>query len=46
MLAPENLKCWPSGTGYALADWLTSKGLKPEFIDWPKPKEPTPETND
>ena len=46
MLAPENLKCWPSGTGYALADWLTSKGLKPEFIDWPKPQEPTPETND
>ena len=46
MMAPENLKCWPSGTGYALADWLTSKGLKPEFIDWPKPQEPTPETND
>ena len=46
MLAPENLKCWPSGTGYALADWLTSKGLKPEFIDWPKPQEPTQETND
>ena len=46
MLAPENLKCWPSGTGYALADWLTSRGLTPTFIDWPKPQEPAPETND
>ncbi|MCF8147250.1 MAG: NUDIX domain-containing protein [Sulfuritalea sp.] len=46
MVAPENLKCWPSGTGYALADWLTSKGLKPEFMEWPKPQEPAPETND
>jgi len=46
MLAPENLKCWPSGTGYALADWLTSKGLKPEFMEWPKPQAPAPETND
>ena len=46
MVAPENLKCWPSGTGYALADWLTSKGLTPEFIEWPKPQEPVPETND
>jgi NAD+ diphosphatase len=46
MVAPENLKCWPSGTGYALADWLTSKGLTPEFMEWPKPQEPMPETND
>ncbi len=46
MFAPENLKCWPSGTGYALADWLTSKGFTPEFIEWPKPQEPVPETND
>ena len=46
MVAPENLKCWPSGTGYALADWLTSRGLTPTFIDWPKPQEPAPETND
>ena len=46
MLAPENLKCWPSGTGYALADWLTSRGLTPTFIDWPKSQEPAPETND
>ena len=38
MVAPENLKCWPSGTGYALADWLTSKGLTPEFMEWPKPQ--------
>ena len=46
MVAPENLKCWPSGTGYALADWLTSKGFTPEFIEWPKPQEAVPETND
>jgi ADP-ribose pyrophosphatase YjhB (NUDIX family) len=31
------IKCWPAGTGYALADWLKSRGYDPEFIDWQKP---------
>lgn len=27
------VRCWPAGTGYALADWLRSKGLEPVFMD-------------
>jgi ADP-ribose pyrophosphatase YjhB (NUDIX family) len=26
------LKCWPAGTGYALADWLRSRGHEPVFF--------------
>ena len=33
----EAIKCWPAGTGYALADWLKSRGYSPEFIEWKKP---------
>lgn len=29
---PENLRCWPSGTGQALADWLRSRGHEPVFF--------------
>ncbi len=29
----DAVKCWPAGTGYALADWLRSRGREPEFID-------------
>jgi hypothetical protein len=24
-----------AGTGYALADWLRTKGHTPQFFDWP-----------
>jgi NAD+ diphosphatase len=34
LYAPQDVKCWPAGTGYALADWLKSRGHQPEFIDW------------
>jgi len=27
-----DLKCWPAGTGYALADWLRSRGHEPIFF--------------
>ncbi|MDR2851912.1 MAG: NUDIX hydrolase [Burkholderiaceae bacterium] len=27
-----DLKCWPAGTGYALADWLRSRGHAPRFF--------------
>jgi NAD+ diphosphatase len=30
----EDVLCWPAGTGYALADWLTSRGFEPRFADW------------
>ena len=33
---PQDVKCWPAGTGYALADWLASRGHTAEFVDWPK----------
>jgi NAD+ diphosphatase len=33
---PE-IKCWPAGTGYALAEWLKkAKGIEPVFVDWSK----------
>lgn len=36
LLAFDEVKCWPTGTGYALADWLKSQGYLPEFVDWQK----------
>ncbi|WP_088284435.1 NUDIX domain-containing protein [Ideonella sp. A 288] len=33
---PEELMCWPAGTGYALADWLRSRGHEPKFMEWPR----------
>jgi NAD+ diphosphatase len=36
LYAPESVKCWPAGTGYALADWLRSRGHTPQFMDLPK----------
>lgn len=32
----DKVKCWPAGTGYALAHWLRSQGLEPQFVDWEK----------
>lgn len=29
----DKLRPWKAGTGYALADWLSSRGFQPEFID-------------
>ena len=34
LFTPQNVKCWASGTGQALADWLRSRGHEPSFIDW------------
>jgi NAD+ diphosphatase len=31
---PQDLRCWPAGTGYALADWLRRRGHEPVFLDW------------
>jgi len=36
LYAPQSVKCWPAGTGYALADWLKSRGHTPTFIEFPK----------
>ncbi len=32
----DAVKCWPAGTGYALADWLRSRGHEPTFVEWSK----------
>ncbi len=39
LYAPTELRCWPAGTGYALADWLTSRGHTPQWIELP-PRDP------
>ena len=31
---PQDVLCWPAGTGYALADWLKSRGHEPRFVEW------------
>ncbi len=36
LYAPEQVKCWPAGTGYALADWLRARGHEPQFVEWSK----------
>ncbi len=32
----DEVLCWPAGTGYALADWLKSRGHTPKFVEWSK----------
>ena len=34
LYAPQDVKCWPAGTGYALADWLRTRGHEPQFIEF------------
>jgi NADH pyrophosphatase NudC (nudix superfamily) len=29
----DQVLCWPAGTGFALADWLRSRGHEPRFMD-------------
>jgi NAD+ diphosphatase len=36
LMAPEDVLCWPAGTGHALADWLRSRGLEPRYVEWNK----------
>ena len=33
LYAPQDLRCWRAGTGYALADWLRGRGIEPQFIE-------------
>jgi NADH pyrophosphatase NudC (nudix superfamily) len=40
LYTPDTVKCWPAGTGYALADWLRSRGHAPQFLQgWKPPQE-------
>ncbi|MGS5085477.1 NUDIX domain-containing protein [Hydrogenophaga sp. A37] len=36
LLPPEQVKCWPAGTGLAMADWLRSLGIEPQFMELPQ----------
>ena len=36
LVPPGEVMCWPAGTGYALAEWLRSRGHEPRFIEWPR----------
>ena len=38
LIAPERCKVWPAGTGFALRDWLRSKGHEPEMLQLPAPQ--------
>lgn len=34
----DRCRVWPAGTGYALRDWLRSKGYEPQMIELPRPE--------
>lgn len=34
LLPPEKVKCWPMGTGQALAQWLRGRGIEPQWLSW------------
>lgn len=33
LFAPQDVRCWRAGTGYALADYLRARGHEPRFFD-------------
>lgn len=35
LFAYEQVRCWPAGTGQALADWLRGQGYQPQFMEMP-----------
>ena len=35
LFKPEDVRCWRAGTGYALADWLRTRGHEPRWIELP-----------
>ena len=37
LFEPADVRCWPAGTGHALAAWLRSRGHLPQYIDLPRP---------
>jgi NAD+ diphosphatase len=36
----DEVRCWPSGTGQALADWLRRQGQEPRFMEFPRSNRP------
>jgi NAD+ diphosphatase len=37
LLEPSQVRCWPAGTGYALAAWLRGRGVEPQWMEWDRP---------
>ena len=35
LLDPQDVMCWPAGTGLALAQWLRGRGIEPRFMEFP-----------
>jgi NAD+ diphosphatase len=33
LVAYEDVRCWPAGTGYALAEFLQSRGITPQWME-------------
>lgn len=33
LIAPQEIRCWRSGTGFALATWLRGRGIEPQWLD-------------
>jgi NADH pyrophosphatase NudC (nudix superfamily) len=33
LFAFDQVRCWPAGTGHALADWLRSRGHEPKYME-------------
>jgi len=40
-MAPAAVRCWPAGTGRALADWMRSRGIEPQWMELPPGKRAT-----
>lgn len=38
LYTPQTIKCWPMGTGLALAQWLRSQGHEPQWMSPPAPQ--------
>ncbi|MDD0841106.1 NUDIX domain-containing protein [Curvibacter sp. HBC61] len=36
LMNPEDVMCWPAGTGLALAQWLRGRGIEPRFMEFPR----------
>jgi NAD+ diphosphatase len=41
LFAYDQVRCWPAGTGHALADWLRSRGIEPRYMEFPRAAEET-----
>lgn len=37
LLTLQQVRCWPAGTGQALAQWLRSQGIEPQWLEPAKP---------